>query len=239
MNIRLKALSAGVAIVVALAVAITFLPGPDADPLPDPTPTSLYRSEPDLLPSGAYVIDKLFEHPITLELPANWTGLEHSRGQALIIKTVDGEPFGTVASTVLLGIYAPDRVYADPCRDRAPSTGEPATFVGIVAGLTHAVGVEAGPLEDTTLGGRPAKVFDLRNTIDMDQCRSKPFNQWSFRDESGVGRGNGTSSGGAHQRVWIVDVEGTVILIDADSGDDSFTEDVEELYQIVESIQFE
>ena len=51
--------------------------------------------------------------------------------------------------------------------------------------------------------------------------------------------GNGTSSGGAHQRIWVVDVDGTVILIDADSGDDSFTEDVEELYRIVESIRFE
>ena len=95
---------AGVAIVVAVAVAIAVLPGPGADDTPDPTRTSLYRSEPDLLPAGAYVIDKLSERPITLELPANWTGLEHGRGQALIVKTVDAEPFGTVGNTALLGI---------------------------------------------------------------------------------------------------------------------------------------
>ena len=105
--------------------------------------------------------------------------------------------------------------------------------------MTHAVGVEAGPIEDTTVGGLPAKVFDLHNTIDADECHSQPFSQWSFRGPSGVGMGNGTSSGGSHQRIWLVDVDGTVILIDADSGDDSFTEDVEELYRIVESIRFE
>ena len=87
MRRSLWAVAAGVAIVVALAVAIAVLPGPGADATPDPTPTSLYRSEPDLLPPGAYVIDELFERPITLEVPANWTGLGQGRGQALIVKT--------------------------------------------------------------------------------------------------------------------------------------------------------
>ena len=130
MRWSLRALAAGVSIVVAVAVAIALLPGLGADATPDPTRTSLYRSEPDLLPAGAYVIDQLFERPITLELPGNWTGLEHSRGQALIVKTVDAEPFGTVGNTVLLGIYAPERVYEDPCRDRDPATGGPATSSG-------------------------------------------------------------------------------------------------------------
>ena len=184
------------------------------------------------------MIDQLFERPITLEVPANWTGLGQGRGQALIVKTLDAQPFGEVGPTVLLGIYAIDSVYADPCHDRAPAPRGPPSLVAFVAALTHAVGVQAGRIEDTTVGGLPATVFDLHSTIDMDQCQSKPFNQWSFRAESGVGHGNGTSSGG-HQRIWLLDVDGTIILLDADSGDDSFTEDVEELYQIVESIRFE
>ena len=75
--------------------------------------------------------------------------------------------------------------------------------------------------------------------INVDHCRSHHFSQWSFRNESGVGQGNGTSSGGAHQRIWLLDVDGTIILVDADSGDDAFPEDTEELYRIVESIRFE
>ena len=221
-----------------VAVAIVVLPGPGADATPDPTPTSLYRSAPDLLPSGAYVVDQLFERPITLEVPANWTGLEHGRGQALIVKTLDAQPFGEVGPTVLLGMYAVDSVYVDPCRDRAPAPRGPANVVAFVGALTHAVGVEAGRIEATTVGGLPATVFDLRSTIDIDDCLNQPFSQWSFRAEGGVGHGNGTSSGG-HQRIWLLDVDGTILLIDADSGDDSFADDVEELYQIVESIRFE
>ena len=239
MRRSLWAVAAGVAVVVALAVATAVLPGSGADTTQDPTPTSLYRSAPDLLPPGDYAVDKLFERPITLALPANWTGLEHGRGQALMVKTVDAQPFGTVGPTVLLGIYAIDSVHVDPCHDRMPAPRGPASVVTFVTRLTHAVGIEAGPIEDTTVGGRPAKVFDLRNTIDPDDCRSNPFSQWSFRAEAGVGHGNGTSSGGAHQRIWLLDVDGTIILIDADSGDDSFTEDVEELYQIVDSIRVE
>lgn len=238
MRLTLRAAAAGIAIVVAFAVAIAVLPRPGADATPEPTPTSLYRSAPDLLPSGAYVIDELFERPISLEVPANWTGLGQGRGKAHIVKTLDAQPFGEVGPTVLLGIYAIDSVYADPCRDRAPAPRGPASVVAFVAALTHAVGVQAGRIEDTTVGGRPATVFDLRSTINMDDCLNQPFSQWSIRDERGVGHGNGTSSGG-HQRIWLLDVDGTILLIDADSGDDSVADDVEELYQIVESIRFE
>ena len=238
MRLSLRTVGAGIAIVVAVAIGIFLLPRTGASPDAGPTPTSLYRSAPDLLPPGAYVVDELFERPITLEVPANWTGLGQGRGQAHIVKTLDAKPFGEVGPTVLLGIYAIDSVYVDPCRDRAPAPRGPASVVAFVAALTHAVGVQTGPIEDATIGGRPATVFDLRSTINMDDCLNQPFSQWSIRAEGGVGHGNGTSSGG-HQRIWLLDVDGTILLIDADSGDDSFTEDVEELYQIVESIRFE
>ena len=233
-----RSVAAVVTILITLGVGIALLPRDGAQPTPGSTPESLFRSAPDLLPAGDYVVDELFEGRIRIEVPANWTGLGQERGAALIVKTDDAQPFGAVGNTVLLGIYAVDRVYENPCRDRDPAAGAPPTLVGILAGLTHAVGFEAGPIEDTTIGGLPAKVFDLRTSIDVEDCRTIPFSQWSFRDQSGVGRGNGTSSGG-HQRLWLLDVDGTVLLIDADSGDDSMAGDVEELYRIVESIRFE
>ncbi len=158
----------------------------------------------------------------------------------MIVKTVDAQPFGTVGPTVLLGIYAMDFGVCGPVPRQEPGPRGPASVVAFVARLTHAVGVAAGPIEDTTVGGRPAKVFDLRkHDRSSTTVERNPFSQWSFRAEAGVGHGNGTSSGGAHQRIWLLDVDGTIILIDADSGDDSFTEDVEELYQIVDSIRVE
>jgi hypothetical protein len=239
MNGSRMAIAAGVTVLAVAAVGIFLMPPPGASPDTDPTPTSLYRSEPDLLPSGAYVIDKLFERPITLELPGNWTGLEHSRGQAVIIKTVDAQPFGTVDNSVLLGIYAVDSVYADPCHDTKPVSDAPTSVDGFVTAFTRAFDAQPGPVADTTVGGRGAKVFDLRNAVNADHCRSFHFSQWSFRNESGVAQGNGTSSGGSHQRIWLLDLDGTIILVDADSGEDAFPDDTEELYRIVESIRFE
>jgi len=233
-----RVLAVGVALVALVAVAITFQPNRDERPA-DPSLTSFYRSEPELLPAGSYVADKVFDGRIAFDVPASWTSLEHRRGIAFLLKTVDAQPVWTVDNTVVLGIYAVDRVYEDPCRDRGPATGAPPTLLGFVAGLTHAVGYEAGPIEETTVGGRPATVFDLRNTIDDDDCRSDHFSQWTFRTEDGVAAGNGTSTAGTHQRIWLVDVDGTVLLINADSGDDSYPEDVEELYQIINSIRFE
>jgi hypothetical protein len=238
MRLSPRAVAVCVAIVGVLAVAIAFQPDRAEDASADRSAMTLVRSAPDLLPAGHYVVDKLFDGRITFDLRENWTGLEHTRGQALIVKTADAQPFEMVGPTVLLGIYAVDQIYEDPCRDRDPATGAPATLVSVLAGLTHAVGFEAGPIQDTTVDGLPAKVFDLRTSFDREDCRAIPFSQWSFRDQNGVGRGNGTASGG-HQRLWLLDVDGTVILINADSGDDSNSGYVEELYEIVESIRFE
>jgi hypothetical protein len=258
MNGSFKLLLAGAAAIAAVVVAFALLPrsnpevgpgattvvtpGPSASPTIRPSPTgprALYRSAPALLAAGDYVIDQLFDRPITLRLPANWTGLEHSANNALLVKTVDAKPFGTVGNTVLLGIYAPDGVFADPCHDAAPAEPRPATVDAFVAAITHAVGVQAGAVSDSTLGGRPAKVFDLNNTIDGESCLQRPFSQWTFPyfTES---RGNGTSFGpDVHQRIWILDVGGTTILVNADFGADAYPGDSQELLQVVDSIRFE
>ena len=240
MRRSLWAVAAGAAVVVALAVAIAVLPGSGADATPDPSPTSLYRSAPELLPPGAYVVDQLFERPITLEVPANWTGLGQGRGYALIVKTRDAQPFGEVGPTVLLGIYAIDSGVRGPVPRHGHRPLEaPPSSVAFVAALTHAVGRPGGA--DRRHDRRGASRHGVRPAQhDRHRRMSKqPFSQWSFRAESGVGHGNGTSSGGATSGSGSLDVDGTIILIDADSGDDSFTDDVEELYQIVESIRFE
>ncbi|MFL5775672.1 MAG: hypothetical protein ACJ76W_05285 [Chloroflexota bacterium] len=265
MNGLLKVLVAGAAVIAALAVGLALLPpssptGPGGKPsqtsattepsaasatsrptpLPSPSgPRTLHRSAPELLRPGDYVIDQLFDGRITLRVPPNWTGLEHGVGNALLVKTKGALPFGTTGNTVLLGIYAVDGVYADPCKDDAPAEPRAATVDQVVDALTHAVGVQAGPVTDTTLGGLPAKVFELNNTIDEDGCLESPFNQWTFGDGSDS-RGNGTSSGpDDHQRIWVLDVGGTTILVNADKGNLSYPDDIQEMLDIVEGLRFE
>ena len=263
MSGSLKVLVAGVALVAAVALGFALLPrstdqvGPPASaspstavaatpsptptPLPSPTgPRSLYRSAPQLLRAGDYVIDQLYDGRITFQLPAKWTGLEHGVGNALLVKTKGARPFGTTGNTVLLGIYAVDGVYADPCHDAAPAEPRPTNVDQVVDALTHAAGVQAGPVTDTTLGGLPARVFDLNNTIEQDTCLENPFNQWTFADGVGGSRGNGTSSGpDDHQRIWVLEVGGTAILVNADEGNLSYPDDIQEVLEVIDTLRFE
>jgi len=98
----------------------------------------------------------------------------------------------------------------------------------------------ASGLLTSELGGLQAKTFDLTNTINMDDCRTSPFNQWTFRNEAGVAVGNGTSSGpGDHQRIWVLDVDGQILLVNADTGANDSPDDVSELFEIVDGLRIE
>ncbi len=222
--------------------------GPTPSPSLSPSPTAasvatprLYRSAPDFLEPGEYLLDYVFDRSIKMSIPAYWTGLEHGQSNALIVKTRDRGAFGTVGNTVLLGIYAVTGVYRDPCRDRTPASPAPTSVDGFADSLRHAVGMTGGKVTDTIVGGVPAKVFDLSNSIVAETCEFNPFNQWTFNQFTvGSGQGNGTSSNG-HQRIWLLEVDGTILLIDAQGStlDGVPKVDADELYAIVMSIKFD
>jgi hypothetical protein len=241
MNASRWAIAVGIILLAAVVVGILLLPRPSAVPASDSTATSLFRSQPRLLDAGTYLLDRVLDgRTIMISVPANWTSLEHSRGNALLVKTLDAEPFGTAPVTVLLGTYSIDSVFGDPCHDAKPIAPAPLGLDAVIDAITHATSVQAGPVSDTQLGGLPAKTFDLTNTINMDDCRTSPFNQWTFRNGAGIAVGNGTSSGpGDHQRIWLLDVDGEILLVNADTGANDNPNDVSELFEIVDGLRFE
>jgi hypothetical protein len=217
-------------------------PGTEGSPTPSASPTNaatyqLYRSEPFVLKPRRYAVDAKFESPFTFTVPANWTGLEHSSGFALLIKTQNARPFGTVPNLALLGFYKIVGAFADPCIDEAPLDPAPQGIDGFVAALRSEVGVDAGPVTDTTLGGLPAKTFDLTTSIDYESCPNDPASLWTFNDV-GTHTYHENNTGG-RSRLWLVDVHGTLILINAELTELATDADSEELDRMVESIQFE
>jgi hypothetical protein len=224
---------------------VTPTPSPAAVPSPTAGPIALYRSAPSFLPAGKILVSQVLDRSFLITVPSSWTGLEHSGGNALLVKTlkIDGGAergaFGNVGLDALLGFYAVESVFADPCHDQVPVRPSPTTVDEVVALLSRQVGVTSSGKSSVTVGGLPATQVDLVNAIDPESCVANPFNQWTW-SVRGVGTGNGTSSPG-HQRVWVMDVDGQLLLINAQGStlDGAYPEDITELQDTVRTLVFE
>jgi hypothetical protein len=218
-------------------------PEPTAVPTPVPTPfpSQLRRSEPGFLPPDDYR-HSAFYVPFTITVPADWTSLEARPGFALLVKTRDAEPFGTVNNIALLSVTAINGVFADPCRDTEPISPAPATVNAIVDAFTHQVDVRSGPVTTEHLGSYEARAFDMDNSIDGATCHeglNGPFTQWTFLEAPGQTSVNSDGTGG-HSRMWVLDVQGTLVLIYA-AFDPVTTPQaaIDEVLQMAASVRFD
>jgi hypothetical protein len=128
-------------------------------------------------------------------------------------------------------IHAPNRVYADPCRGVlappvGPSAAELAEAVATIPGAAA-----TGPF-DMTMGGYPAKHVLLVVRADAD-CAAGPFFLW--RAALGPAR---HTKGGHTIRVWIVDVAGTRLFVEAETPPGTTLELDQEIGLLVDSFVF-
>lgn len=134
-------------------------------------------------------------------------------------------------AAIIFWTAAPDGVYEDPCTQaKGPPSTDPATLAEAVAMIPDTELV-SGPT-DVTLGGQPAKEVEFRVASQPD-CQTALY---LWYDEVG---GRWATSTGDTMIVWIVDVDGTLVWIDAEIRDDAPAEVEEEVRTIVGSIQFE
>jgi hypothetical protein len=91
---------------------------------------------------------------------------------------------------------------------------------------------------DVTVGGYPGKMLTLRVPDDADftECDGGEFRTLVEVGIDGVRMHEGP---GQIDEVWVVDVDGTLIFIDAGYFADTPAEDVEEMRAMVESATFE
>ena len=97
-------------------------------------------------------------------------------------------------------------------RQAAGSTVPP-TVDGIVGALGRMVGFTAGPVTDVVVGAHTGKAFDLTNSIDTQftDCYGVMWlPMWTFVG----GGGEAATIGGLREQIWVIDVEGTPVLVD-------------------------
>ncbi len=252
MNSFAKIAIAAAAVVVVAVVGFTLMPGnggvggtgvasptpaatPTPTPTPKPTPTPTPASTPiGDLPEGplAGTYTVLMEGvPVSFTVPASGWQNDGSVGT------------GTYPESDFLGFRfwnTPDNVYADPCAHTPMSPAPDHTIDGLAAAMAAIPGTNlvSGP-SSVEIGGQPAQhvVFKIRNDIG---CDPETFHLW-YDDSSGGAEGGWVwaSALGSTHHVWTIDVDGTVLFIDAEYFKGAGPEIEQALQQVIDSITFE
>ena len=195
------------------------------------SPPRLDRLPDGQLAAGTYEIDAVFPVRLTFTVP---DGFGHGRGASDGVG-IQGDPGGRG-----IEFQIASNVYPDPCHS---STGPADPPIGgsvddLVTAMTNLVDFQTGQVTDITIGGLPAKAFDLTNEIDQSTCDEESLHTFQFADShapSGVGTGE-------RQRIYVMDVQGTRLMImtyyySNETGSTDATE-AANLAAIVQSISF-
>lgn len=261
---RLARLAIAVAAVVVVAVVgINLLPGrggigpagtqspPPLSASPTPSPTlSPSRS---LRPESSLRIGAFPEpgqlatgrHAFNLNgIPFSLAFAESGWASSGIVVPPDGGNFmkadATPQRTWLL-VWSIDGVFADPCNHvpAAPVSPSAADLAAAVAGIP---GFDVlTPPEDVTLGGRAAKHVQVKLRDDIG-CVPSEFFMWY--DDVRCDRDDpchrwAIAPGRQVNDIWIVEVDGAHIWIEAETFDNAAPGTLEEVQQIIASIEFE
>jgi hypothetical protein len=193
---------------------------------PSPTTGTVFE-EGEVLEPGSYAL-QLDGLTIAFEVPSGWQAWKYG-----VMPAAGGAdpPAGSG-----LGFWIVDRIYTDPCRwNRAlvdPGHGSQA----LARALRAARGEYASEATRTTLTGRPALRMEIvvPPDLDLSRCWGEAFVSWPQRDPPGGGRYH--QGPGQHDRLWILDVDGTRLVVDASFFPGTTAIDRAELFRVVRSV---
>lgn len=232
MNAAVRVALASVAVVAIALVGISIYRAQNvadpADRTPTPQPTSIPRTIPDregaALDAGTYAIPVSGGTVVTVSLPDGW----ESNGSMTVVKNPN-EPSGA-----LLGVRLVDQAYTHPCQwQGALPDLHPGYEVEDLADAlaNQALRGDAVPT-DVTVDGFAGKLIELTVPLDIDfaDCDQAEFRSWEDRYHQGPGQ---------HDSVYIIDVEGVRLVLDAAYLPGSSSDDRAELQGILDSVEID
>jgi hypothetical protein len=246
-NTQLKVLIAAAAVVVVALVGYQLLPrntsvgGPSPTPAPTPSIAPSPSPSPSPLPSPtqkALVVPS--EGP--LAVGTHDLNLEGVHMTFAIAKPgwISNGIFGFDKPADKAGFIVweddADGIFSDPCSStKAPPVGPKAIdMANAIAGMSS-IELVAGP-ESFTIGGKPAQMVMVRMPDPL-PCPNDQFYLWydaTIRDNARYASGAGNTV-----RVWIIEVDGKRIQLDGEWGPGAPASIGDELWAIVNSIQFD
>lgn len=230
--------SAKIAMAAAAVLVVAFLgvqvllpsasPGaPGPTPSPTPAPSLLaFRVGP--LEAGTYTT-----HPssfasnsigVTFTVPDGWRA--YNDGSLL----PDGEGSSEGPDGMAVGLADVQRLYTDPCHATVADLEVGPTVDDLVTALAEHPAWEASEPTDVTLGGYAGQRIDLQLPSDLSACTGGEFYPW---------QGSAYAQGPDNRwHLWIIDVEGTRVVVLAQDFPGTPADDRAEMLGIVNSIQF-
>ena len=200
-------------------------PGVTAAPTTTPPATAVVSTPHDGMPG------------ITITLAASgWTVDEE--GHPVKGTDVNGVP----EATMLLWSFKPGtafHVWGNPCRSESTQPETPATTVDeFAAALAAQAFRDASEVTDATIGGYAGKSVTLHVPDDamFDDCEGGTFATYGTTEDPGARTQQGP---GQIDQLWILDVGGSIVVIDAMYRQDTPQEFVEEMRSIAESVAFD
>ena len=199
----------------------------------DPGETPLASASPQVPPADmvmpqeagryAFTTDSDLDHSylITMDVPRGWDG---SGGNGHVIGKGSGQG---------ISAWGGRNVYADPCAWQG-TLADPSVDSAVndlVAALADQKGRHATAPTNVTLDGYNGKYIELTTPagIDLAACDEGQFRSW-------VGR---FTEPGQRDMLWIVDVDGEPLVIDAALGKGTTRQDRVERTQIAQSTQIQ
>lgn len=249
---------AAAAVVVIAIIAINLLPGspapggePTVSPSVAPSAAAPSAAAPPpsadaLLPEGPILIwDPSLEDPTseapTITVTISSPGWQFHRDYQYLQRGLGAEDNSLRGDIVWPGSVPPGTgfyVYGDPCQSSSTRPETPATTVDeIVAAMAAQADRDASDPVDVTIDGYAGKTIILHVPDDADfaACDGDSFTTYEW----GLGGQPPATQGvGQIDQYWFVDVEGSIVFIDAWYYPDSPDGTIEEMRAIVESATF-
>jgi len=183
---------------------------------------------------------------VTVNLPMGW----EAAGPSMYLKRASAGPVG-----LSIGAYSIQHVNTFPCRWASPAytdTAYPQTAAGLALALSAFWGQDPdqvpffsnstiAPISSrprpTAIGGHPAWYVDvlIPSVLDFSQCDADQFVLWESADGS-VRYGLGP---GEIDRLWVVDMDGAPVVIDATLPLLASRSDAAELQAVIDSVRIE
>jgi hypothetical protein len=159
--------------------------------------------------------DALVDVPLGYDDEATWYVVSHDRQQ-------------------FLGLWTVSRVDPDACRRRWHDVYDPGPTVRDLAdGLVAQRSTRSSTPEPVTLAGYRGLYVEVASPRDLRGCGPDP-GLWT----SGTTGGRGIYGDGQVDRVWILDIDGQRVVVDAGFSAKSSDTAVAELTSMVESLRF-
>jgi hypothetical protein len=237
MTPAIKFSAAIAAVVIVAIVGYNLLPrgssgigGQGATPSPTSTPSPIpIPSGEGLLAAGTYALtlDEPFPKLI-ITLPDGWSG-----SSGMVAKEIND----TTVVNLITNASAPgDAVYAQPCQWSGTEIQPGPTVDGFASALATVPLRNATTPVDVTVGGYQGKYLEwsVPNDVDLATCDKQDgearFMSWTGRWQQAPGQVD---------RLWILDIDGTRLVMDAWFLKETTEADRAELTQIMDSIRFE